>query len=775
MRISVINLTHGLLSDKEVIDAIRAINRQVAEDFYPYWNMTATLRLEGVSTRMPDYENSRDMQGEGIIYLWDKCDVSNALGYHEANYRGIPYGMVFVDISTEVQENWTVTFSHEVLELIGDRQANQLVRGPDPFDRRRKVYHWREMCDAVQDESYVIDGIEVSNFVLPLYFTEDAESGSRNDFLGTTYRDTKGKLRMLESFGINPGGYIGFYDPSTGKNDTCDGPEEIRKANKQMRTINGEEVSWAQYRQYRKNKAGMVRRGNRYSEVGITDKKNKIELNKDEIKKIEINGYKITICSPQHKVSFHHEIDSLKKSTHLGRGYFASDIYADAEDINQILKKSGLVEFAAVEVDAVSAQVEKTIVQFTIENKEEDSMLSIVDMDGVLFWYEPSKTGKTPQFDIPVPHQEKKVRGRSVSNPASKVIIRFIKHQFSDAFKKRVQSNISKYLAEEIEDIIFRKKSPFVMQEFFIVDDPKNKRIGAIRNLSSPLEEGGRYLLFIHGIFSSINGAFDEILLSRDNDNLLLNFFNAGYKKIIGFDHWTVAKSTLDNAKDLVVQLPPGCKIDIVCHSRGAGVTRALLEHPDVSPQIMAKNIQVGKVIFVAGACQGSPLAKPEKIGALVNVFSALSSMTRTYFPLKLMVELLKLVKYGVTYFPGIASMSPDNEIFSELNASLNIPGCTYIYIRSNYEPEGKLKLMFDQIGLDKFVFENQMNDGVVPFIGAGTFDPHVDQSIDVIAGPEYGVGKVEDVFHTKFFSQREVRDELCKQLAAESSLHALP
>ena len=39
------------------------------------------------------------------------------------------------------------------------------------------------MCDAVQAESYTIDEVEVSNFVLPLYFTGGEELGG-NDFLG---------------------------------------------------------------------------------------------------------------------------------------------------------------------------------------------------------------------------------------------------------------------------------------------------------------------------------------------------------------------------------------------------------------------------------------------------------------------------------------------------------------------------------------------------------------------------------------------------------------
>jgi hypothetical protein len=74
------------------------------------------------------------------------------------------------------------------------------------------VFHWFEMCDAVQSETYVVDGQTVSNFVLPLYFTASHERGSRNDFLGTV---TDGKT--LRSFGVNPGGYINYFDPKLGE------------------------------------------------------------------------------------------------------------------------------------------------------------------------------------------------------------------------------------------------------------------------------------------------------------------------------------------------------------------------------------------------------------------------------------------------------------------------------------------------------------------------------------------------------------------------------
>lgn len=217
MIISIINLTKGKLSDGNVQEVIRAINRQITDDFEPYWSLSATLRLEGHSGSVPTPQTLVDMRGDAVIYIWDESDVPAALGYHDHNNKGIPYGFVFLDIAEELNEEWSVTLSHEALELIGDPEVNLLVMGPhpDPAQNGRDVFFWYEMCDAVQAETYRVDGVNVSNFILPLYFTGGNEYTGRNDFLGTRNGD-----KYLESFGVNNGGYVGFFDPLSGDHET---------------------------------------------------------------------------------------------------------------------------------------------------------------------------------------------------------------------------------------------------------------------------------------------------------------------------------------------------------------------------------------------------------------------------------------------------------------------------------------------------------------------------------------------------------------------------
>lgn len=219
MIISVFNRTRGAVTDLRMQKVIRAINVQIERDFEPYWSFGATLRLEGhtVSRKKTNQPyNPLDMRGDGVLYVIDKYDPSLA-GEHYKDFRGVPAGVVYLDMSQGLQEDWSVTLSHEALEMIADPQTNLVVQGPHPVDRDRDVFHWFEVCDAVQAQTYEIDGIGVSDFVLPLYFTPNAEPGSRNNFIGGALE--KKRMDKLTSFDVAHGGYIGFFDPIKGDND----------------------------------------------------------------------------------------------------------------------------------------------------------------------------------------------------------------------------------------------------------------------------------------------------------------------------------------------------------------------------------------------------------------------------------------------------------------------------------------------------------------------------------------------------------------------------
>lgn len=78
MIISLINHSE-IITDEEVQQVVRAINRQLEDDFEPYWSFGATLRLEGAIGKQPSTALS-EMRGDAVLYLVDGSNALGALG-----------------------------------------------------------------------------------------------------------------------------------------------------------------------------------------------------------------------------------------------------------------------------------------------------------------------------------------------------------------------------------------------------------------------------------------------------------------------------------------------------------------------------------------------------------------------------------------------------------------------------------------------------------------------------------------------------------------------
>ncbi len=210
--LAVINFT-TTLNDDEVLQAIHAVNRQINENFAPIWGYARTPQffVPNFHPADPDTLAQEKVNADSVMYLVDEASVKGALGFHDLNARDLPVGFVFV----LDPKDWTTTLSHETLELILDPTVNVLVPGPDPRNPGRTVLHSYEACDAVERLSYVIDGVRVSDFVTPSYFTRGEVPGKRNDFLGVG----------VKSFGVTKGSHVAFLDPSVGKFVTVVGKE----------------------------------------------------------------------------------------------------------------------------------------------------------------------------------------------------------------------------------------------------------------------------------------------------------------------------------------------------------------------------------------------------------------------------------------------------------------------------------------------------------------------------------------------------------------------
>jgi hypothetical protein len=255
MLITIVNEAPEKVPNARVLTVIRAISRQIFHDFRPYWSLSAQLRLATIkSTTRQNLSPGRDaalrqldpVSGGGVIRLrslvderiWlashgeDKGSNSRFAGYSSptelllgTTARGFHFRLlshnfpiahvIVTDQNGEMRDDWTVTLSHEVLEMIANPYVNLRVYAPHPDPRRRRrgmrVYVHREVCDPVRQDEYEVDKERVANFVLPLYFLEGGHNTERVDFLGS---------EELESFGVNPGGYIPYFNPETGIEET---------------------------------------------------------------------------------------------------------------------------------------------------------------------------------------------------------------------------------------------------------------------------------------------------------------------------------------------------------------------------------------------------------------------------------------------------------------------------------------------------------------------------------------------------------------------------
>ena len=206
-QISVVNRTSSI-AEREMHRVVRAINRQIAEDFEPYWAFGGRLRVEGPTGAAADLQQLNELRGDAILYVLDSAGSNDALGYHDRNLSGIPYGFVFLDLCKSLGDDWSTTLSHEALELVGDPQCNLLVLGPHPEVPDRTVYHFFEICDAVhRNATRSMSVLRVSLFVLPHYFTAGEQAGAQRFLRDHLLRPAS-----------NPGGYIGFFDPASGRN-----------------------------------------------------------------------------------------------------------------------------------------------------------------------------------------------------------------------------------------------------------------------------------------------------------------------------------------------------------------------------------------------------------------------------------------------------------------------------------------------------------------------------------------------------------------------------
>lgn len=153
------------------------------------------------------------------LVILDDTDQADALGYHTTTPEGHPLGRVFVRTVTEMGLNWTVTASHELIEMLVDPWA---VLAVDLGDGTWVAW---EACDPVEADAYgyLINGVAVSDFITPAWFTPGA--AGPYDYRGHLHRP----LALL------PGGYAavqrdGEWTNVMAQRPSPDGPSRAQAA-----------------------------------------------------------------------------------------------------------------------------------------------------------------------------------------------------------------------------------------------------------------------------------------------------------------------------------------------------------------------------------------------------------------------------------------------------------------------------------------------------------------------------------------------------------------
>lgn len=142
------------------------------------------------------------------IYLMSGSGIMGAAGSHQAPGPGL-FGVLrtpsaFAATGTVRSHftvrgkgggrvSWTVALSHEVMELVVNPNVKR--KSLHRINHRRV---WVEVADAVEDDTYVLDGVRVSDFVTPRWFEFSNVNFMRYDFMG----------KLSAPYTLAPGGYV---------------------------------------------------------------------------------------------------------------------------------------------------------------------------------------------------------------------------------------------------------------------------------------------------------------------------------------------------------------------------------------------------------------------------------------------------------------------------------------------------------------------------------------------------------------------------------------
>jgi len=159
-----------------------ALQKCYDQSFVPVWGYPVTL-----------YNTTKPAPTDWQFVYFDDADAAGVLGYHDLTKDGQPVSKIFVKTTLSAGEKVSVTACHELFEMAIDPIANLWAEGTGGTE------YAYEMSDPVEEDTFTVDSVEMSNFVHPAWFEPfDHPAGTKFDHLG-----------LLEKpFSMSKGGYM---------------------------------------------------------------------------------------------------------------------------------------------------------------------------------------------------------------------------------------------------------------------------------------------------------------------------------------------------------------------------------------------------------------------------------------------------------------------------------------------------------------------------------------------------------------------------------------
>ena len=187
------------VSPRAIMEITAALQRQLSRDVGPIWEVNATIDSFALLEHVPP--------GYWPILVADTYPGPESVGIH-LDQDGQPFSLV------EASPSWSLTVSHEVIEMVTDPWGNRMVPGGSPMQGQGLVDILVEVCDPVggPNSAYTVNGYLLSDFVTPNYYDPLPAAGVRYSFTGAVDGP-----RLVQE-----GGYLSWRDPASGDWWQCD-------------------------------------------------------------------------------------------------------------------------------------------------------------------------------------------------------------------------------------------------------------------------------------------------------------------------------------------------------------------------------------------------------------------------------------------------------------------------------------------------------------------------------------------------------------------------